>query len=247
LTHAPERTHLQFVELLGRKDLARPGRPPRPSPRRAHQNRRRQLVARLVHQRTCKVLALAHNHALGKRSLQRILIGVAGSQNSDRLNAQVFAVTAIGVRVKSPTNAPSTTARTHGPGGSRALSSAAKTTSRIPRGLANRITVPAALRTPVTVALACFPSPQSPTVSPSGRPGRAAAASRLRLPCTLHLPALHQRRIDRFVRGQKNRFGLGAGAFEIWVSTAITASSSVSIPAGRAKRQFSAHGRHYFT
>ena len=47
------------------------------------QNRRRQLVARLIYQRACKVLALAHNHALGKRRFHGLLVRLARSDQCE--------------------------------------------------------------------------------------------------------------------------------------------------------------------
>ena len=79
LRDAPERAHLQLVQFLGRVDCAGEPHFLRHLRGALPENGRGQLVARLVHQRAGKVLALADDDAFGKGGFDRGLIGACGA------------------------------------------------------------------------------------------------------------------------------------------------------------------------
>ena len=75
-----------------------------------------ELVAGLVDEGAGEVLAVADDDAFGKTGLDSDFVGGGGGGEDKLLDAEVFAVAAVGVGVEVAENAPSSMAREQGPG-----------------------------------------------------------------------------------------------------------------------------------
>ena len=212
--------------------------------------RRRQLVAGLVHQRAREVLALADDHAFGEggcgwRSGRR------WRGDGERLHAQVLAVAAIGVgiEVADERALDGGPAPLRGADLSELSSGRAKASSRIAARLgvadggSRRHCAPRARS-----ALAFLPRPTISSrfaFSPAG-----ACSSTVSLVPALYSPLASTAAAaasDRFVAGQQDGLRRTSGPLAVCVSTAATASSSVSIWARGEKERSVRIPDHYFT
>src|SRR5579859_1121223 len=127
-------------------------------------------------------------------------------------------------------------AREQGPGGNSVASGSAKVTARMPRGLAKRTAVPAALRTECSVTLATLPTPtirRRLAASPAG-----ACSSKVSLAAALNSPeastaAAAAVTVVSLVSSAGS--GLASGPLAVCASAAITINNSVSIPERGAK------------
>ncbi len=118
----------------------------------------------------------------------------------------------------------------------------------MPRGLVKRTAVPAALRTLLTVALACLPRPtisRRLAVNPAG-----ACKSRVSLAPALYSPLASTAAAAAFTASSavsSTGKGLASDAFEVWGVDGQN-GQQFRLDSGKVgKRQLGLHGAHYFT